>query len=183
MALVSIKALAAGVAAVLLVLPVRLPAEVTDSSAQGFTVKVTLNMRSSPDDVYRKLVHSIGDWWEADHTFSHNPHNLSIDDKTGGCFCEKLPNGGSRHMEVLYVDSGKRLVMSGGLGPMQAMAVTGTMTIELSPANGGTKLDLTYAVAGYAPSGLNALAPIVDAVITSQFTRLKNYVEHGDPAK
>lgn len=85
-------------------------------------------------------------------------------------------------MQVVYVDPGKNLRMIGGLGPFQSMAVTGSMTIELSPAGTGTKLELTYAVTGYAPGGMATFAPPVDSVLTQQFTRLKNYVEHGDPA-
>ncbi len=167
-----------------LLVPGRAPAAVADSSANGFTVKPTLNIQARPDDVYRKFVRNTGDWWESAHTFSGDPHNLSIDDRSGGCFCEKLADGGgARFMQVLYADPGKRLVLSGALGPMQTMAATGSMTIELTPANGGTKLDVTYAVAGYLPAGMNTFAPIVDGVLTSMFTRLKNYAEHGDPAK
>jgi uncharacterized protein YndB with AHSA1/START domain len=169
---------------VALLAPLRLPAAVADSSANGFTVKLTFHVQASPDDVYRKFVRNIGDWWEASHTFSGNPHNLSIDDKPGGCFCEKLADGGgARHMQVLYADPGKRLVLSGALGPLQTMAATGSMTIELTPVNGGTKLDVTYAMAGYLPVGMNTFAPIVDGVLTAQFTRLKNFVEHGTPSQ
>ena len=161
----------------------RAPAAVADSSANGFTVKLTLSVQASPDDLYRRLVRNVGDWWEGAHTFSGKPRNLSIDDKPGGCFCEKLDSGGGvRHMQVLYADPGKRLVLSGALGPLQTMAATGTMTIELTHADGGTKLDVTYAVAGYFPAGMNTFAAPVDRVLTTQFTRLKNYAEHGDPA-
>jgi uncharacterized protein YndB with AHSA1/START domain len=159
--------------------------EVADSAVNGFTVKTTLNIQASPDDVYRKLVRNIGDWWDADHTFSGNSHNLTIEEKPAGCFCEKLPNGGGvRHMEVIYFAPGKQLVLSGGLGPLQSMAVTGSMTITLSPldADKATKLELTYAVVGYMPGGMNTLAAPVDGVLKQQFTRLKNYAEHGDPA-
>ena len=177
---------------VLLLMPGPVPAAVADSSANGFTVRFTLNIMAPPDDVYRKFVHNIGDWWESSHTFSGNAHNLSIDDKPGGCWCEKLssPGGmhlveryGAQHMRVIYAFPGQRLVLSGGLGPLETMAVTGTMTIAFSAADQGTKVDVTYALAGYAPGGMNTLAAPVDGVITTQFTRLKNYVEHGDPAK
>jgi len=158
-------------------------AEVIDSSAGGFTVKTTLSIQASPDEVYRRLIH-IGDWWDSEHTFSGDAHNLSIEEKAGGCFCEKLPNGGSvRHLEVLFLEPGKTLRMGGGLGPLQGIAASGSMTIKLSPAGAGTKLETTYAVAGYLPSGMNTLAAPVDSVLTSQFTRLKNCVERGDPAK
>jgi uncharacterized protein YndB with AHSA1/START domain len=159
--------------------------EVSDSAANGFTVKITLNVQAPPDDVYRKLVRNIGDWWDANHTFSGNSHNLTIEERPAGCFCEKLPNGGGvRHMEVLYFEPGKQLVLSGGLGPLQSMAATGSMTIKLSPldADKATKLELTYAVAGYMPGGMNTLAAPVDGVLNQQFTRLKNYAEHGEPA-
>lgn len=158
-------------------------AGVADSSANGFTVKVTLNIQASPEEVYRKLVNNVGDWWDPSHTFSGNSHNLTIDERPMGCFCEKLPNaGGVRHMEVVRFAPAKTLVMIGGLGPLQSMATSGSMTIEFSPLNGGTKLEITYAVTGYRAEGMKELAAVVDGVTTTQFVRLKNYVEHGTPA-
>jgi uncharacterized protein YndB with AHSA1/START domain len=157
-------------------------AEVADSGGNGFTIKTTLTIQASPEEVYRRLIR-VGDWWDPEHTYSGDSHNLSIEETPGGCFCEKLPNqGGVRHMQVVYVDPGKRLRMIGGLGPFQSMAATGSLTVELSSAGAGTKLELTYAVTGYAPGGMSNLAAPVDSVLTQQFTRLKNYVEHGDPA-
>jgi hypothetical protein len=72
--------------------------------------------------------------------------------------------------------------MTGGLGPLQSVAAAASMTIQLAPDAGATKLTVTYAVGGYMPGGLNSYAAPVDGVLTQQFTRLKNYVEHGDPA-
>ena len=158
-------------------------AEVADSSASGFTVKIVLTLQAPPADVYRKLVHNTGDWWDPEHTFSGDSHNLTIDDKPMGCFCEKLPDqGGVRHMEVVYAAPGKTLVMTGGLGPLQSIAATGSMTFQISPAEGGSKLAVSYAVAGYVAAGMNTWAAAVDSVLSQQLARLKNYVEHGDPA-
>ena len=158
-------------------------AEVADSSASGFTVKVTLDIHAAPSDVFQKLMRDVGAWWSPEHTFSHNSHNLSIEEQVQGCFCEKLPDGGGvRHMEVVYLAPGKALVLSGALGPLQSLAATGSLTIALAPASGGTKLDVSYAVAGYVPAGMNTWAAPVNSVVTEQFTRLKNYVERGDPA-
>jgi hypothetical protein len=78
---------------------------------------------------------------------------------------------------------GKVLGMTGALGPLQSIAATGNMEIRLSPAEGGTRLELVYNVTGYLPAGMNTWAVPVDAVLTEQVTRLKNYVERGDPAK
>ncbi len=172
------------VSAVFLFAPGWAAAEVADASANGFTIKVTLNVHASPDEVYRKLVRNVGDWWDPSHTFSGNSHNLTIEEKPAGCFCEKLPDGGwVRHMQVIYLAPGKRLVLSGALGPLQALAATGTMTILLSPLDGATKLEVTYSVLGYLPAGMNTFAAPVDGVVNGLFTRLKNYAEHGDPAK
>ena len=158
-------------------------AEVADSSATGFTVKATLAVHASPEEVYRRLIR-IGDWWDPEHTYSGDAHNLSLEEKAGGCFCEKLPSGGGvRHMEVLFVAPGKVLRLGGGLGPLQSIAAGGSMTIKLSPADGGTKLETTYTVFGYLPAGMNTFALPVDGVLSNQFTRLKNYTERGDPAK
>jgi hypothetical protein len=158
-------------------------AEVIDSAANGFTVKIALQIQAAPADVYRRLIHNVGDWWNSEHTFSGSAHNLSIEEKPMGCFCEKLPNGGGgRHMEVVFVAPGKAVVLTGGLGPLQSMAATGSMSVGLAPAEGGTKLELTYAVAGYLPAGINSWAAPVNSVLTEQFTRLKNYIERGDPA-
>jgi hypothetical protein len=100
-----------------------------------------------------------------------------------GCWCEKLPNGGGvRHMEVVMVMPGKTLVMNGGLGPLQSVAATGSMSFNLSPDQGGTRLEITYAAVGYMSAGMNTWAAPVNDVLTLQFARFKNYVEKGDPA-
>jgi hypothetical protein len=158
-------------------------AEVADSSSGGFTVKIAISVHAAPGDVYRALI-SVGDWWSSQHTYSGSARNLSIEEKPMGCFCEKLPAGGGvRHMEVVHVVPGKVLGMTGALGPLQTIAATGNMAIRLSPAEGGTKLELVYAVTGYLPAGMNTWAAPVDSMLTEQVTRLKNFIERGDPAK
>jgi uncharacterized protein YndB with AHSA1/START domain len=155
--------------------------EVADSSAAGFTVKIAVHIQAPPAQVYRSLFR-IENWWSPAHTFSGNSQNLSLEEKAPGCFCEKLPGGGSvRHMEVVNVMPGTLLVLSGGLGPLQSMAATGSMTYKLSPDGTGTSLALVYAVSGYSPAGMNALAGPVDAVLSEQMTRLKDYIEKGKP--
>lgn len=168
-------------AALLAAMPVR--AAVADSAANGFTVKLEFNIQAPPQKVYRQLVHDVGDWWNSMHSFSGDAHNLSIDDKAMGCFCEKLPSGGSvKHLEVVYADPGKKLVLRGALGPLQSIAATGSMTIQLTPAGDGTKLSVEYTVTGYMAGGMNTWAAPVDSVLNEQFTRLKSLVETGKAA-
>ena len=169
-------------AALLALAPNRAFAEVTDSSAAGFTVKIAIRIQAAPADVYRRLLH-IGEWWNPQHTFSGDARNLSLEERAPGCFCEKLPDGGSvRHMEVVSVAPGKALVLTGGLGPLQSIAAAGPMIFRLSPDAAGTSLTLTYTVAGYLPAGLNTWAAPVDSVLSEQMARLKNYIEKGNPA-
>jgi uncharacterized protein YndB with AHSA1/START domain len=157
--------------------------EVADSSSNGFTVKVTLHIKAAPADVYGRFLRNVGDWWSSQHTYSGSSHNLSIEEKAMGCFCEKLPDGGAvRHMEVVILKPGKAVSLTGALGPLQSIAATGNMEIRFSPAESGTRLEVTYAVTGYFPAGLNTWAAPVDAVLTEQLTQLKNYIEQGDPA-
>jgi hypothetical protein len=158
-------------------------ADVADASSSGFTIKTALTIQAAPEVVYQRLIHNVGDWWSPSHTFSRDPHNLSIEEKPMGCFCEKLPNQGSvRHMEVVFLAPGKAIGMIGALGPLQSLAATGSMRIQLSPVEGGTKLEVVYAVSGYLAAGMNTWAAPVDSVLTEQFTRLKGYIERGDPA-
>jgi len=169
-------------AAILALAAIPAMAEVADSASNGFTLKTTIQIQAPPETVYRRLI-AVGDWWDSAHTFSGDAKNLSIDEKPAGCFCEKLPNGGGvRHMEVVFLAPGKRLVLSGGLGPLQAIGATGAMSVDLTPAESGTKLQFTYAVTGYLPAGLNTLAAPVDSVWSALLARLKNLVEQGDPA-
>ena len=158
--------------------PFWLRADVVDSSAGGFVVKETITIQAAPQEVYKRIFR-VGEWWSPQHTFSGDAHNLTIDDRPMGCWCEKLTTGGARHMEVVLAAKGKALVLSGGMGPLQSMAVTGAMSFDFTPDKGGTKLDLTYAVGGYLAAGLNTLAGPVDGVLTAQMGRLKNFVELG----
>ena len=160
--------------------PVAGISEVADSGANGFTVKIVTSIHAAPEDVYKKLVHNVGDWWNSQHTFSGDAHNLSIEERPMGCFCEKLANGGVRHMEVLYFAPGKMLRMSGALGPFQGMGATGTITFNFSPEQNGTKLEVIYALAAYLPQGPN-WAAAADHMLSEQIGRLKSYVETGNP--
>ena len=157
-------------------------AEVADSAAGGFTIKTAVSLKAAPTDVYRKLL-KVGDWWSSDHTYSGDSHNLTIEERPGGCWCEKMPgSGGVKHMEVVLLLPGQMLRLSGGLGPLQEMAIAGSMTFNLSADGSGTKLEFTYAVGGYSPQGLAGIAAPVDQVLMEQIARLKNYVDTGNPA-
>jgi uncharacterized protein YndB with AHSA1/START domain len=170
-----------GLALVLALAPTpALRADVIDASPTAFTVKTTAEIAALPAKVYETVVMRVGSWWAASHTWSGTPKNMSIEGKAAGCFCERLAGGGSvRHMTVLLAEPGKTLRMSGGLGPLQDMPVTGVLTLTFAPTTGGTRVEMTYAVGGFTKDGLAKLAPLVDGVLAEQVKRLKAFVETG----
>ena len=84
-------------------------AEVKDSRDNGFTIETTVMAEASPAVVYNQLVKVAG-WWDPKHTWSGSARNLKLEPKAGGCFCEKLPDGGSvQHARVIFAQPGKLL--------------------------------------------------------------------------
>ena len=156
-------------------------AEVIDVADNGFTVSNSVTVSVPPAKAYAAMV-DIGKWWESSHTFSGDAANLSIDAKPQGCFCERLPGqGGVRHLTVIHVSPGKLIRFEGGLGPLQTMAVAGSMSWKFEPADKGTKVEIRYLVGGYNPGGFKDLAAGVDSVLHSQIERYKRFVETGKP--
>ena len=144
-------------------------AEVVDMSATGFTTRNTATVAAPPAEVYARLVKDVGKWWNPAHTFSGDAKNLSLDRRAGGFFLEKLPGGGSvLHLTVVNAEPGKLLRLVGGMGPLQALGVSGSMTWQFTPEGAGTHVDLVYTVGGYSPGGLEGIAPL---------QRLRVYVE------
>ena len=86
-------------------------------------------------------------------------------------------------MQVATVMPRQLLVMTGGLGPLQQMGASGSMTFKLAQSAQGTTVTLTYAVSGYAPGGMNALAAPVDSVLMNAVGRLQSYIETGSAGK
>jgi hypothetical protein len=126
---------------------------------------------------YASLVRHIGEWWEAEHTYSGDSKNLTLVAEPGGCMCEALPNDGSvQHGTVVNVVPGQLVRLSAALGPLQEMGVSGSLTWQFERAAAAeTKVTLTYAVGGYAPGGLDKLAAVVDMVMTRQLNRLADH--------
>ncbi len=157
-------------------------AEVTDVSDIGFTSQHTLTIAADRARVYAALTADVGRWWDSRHSFGGSAKAFSIDARPGGCFCETLPGGGVVHMVVVYVDPGRELRMRGELGPLQTMAVTGSMQFVLEDAAGGaTTLRYAYAVGGYGADGLAGISAAVDLVQLGQLQRLKRFIETGNP--
>ncbi len=84
-------------------------------------------------------------------------------------------------MTLVHLSPGKLLRFEGGLGPMQAMGVSGVLTWTFRPDAKGTSVELRYVVGGYNPAGFKDLAPAVDGVLAAQLQRYKRFVDTGKP--
>ena len=151
-------------------------AEVVGASENGFEVRETVPLVVSPDVAFESF-RNVGAWWDPEHTYSGDSANLSLTLTAGGCFCERLPktHGGVEHMRVAYVDPGKRVVLTGALGPLLYEAVTGVMDVQVKTIAGGSQLTLSYKAAGFANGGAAKLAPAVDQVLGEQMKRFRAY--------
>jgi uncharacterized protein YndB with AHSA1/START domain len=150
----------------------------------GFLVKLDTHINASPARVYDALIKQVGSWWNPEHTYSHDANNLSIDARPGGCFCEKLPNGGGiEHLRVVYVVPPQIVRFSGALGPLQASGVAGSMTWKLTGVLDYTRLELSYSVGGFIEGGFEKIAPAVEAMLREQLDRLRMFVETGKPTQ
>jgi uncharacterized protein YndB with AHSA1/START domain len=157
-------------------------AEVASVDPGGFSVKREATVQAQPAAAWTALTASVGSWWNPEHSYSRDAKNLSIEARAGGCFCEKLPDGGGvEHMRVVYVAPGKALRMTGGLGPLQAHGLAGSLTWKLSPVEGGTAVQVVYEVGGRMAGGFEKIAPLVDGVVGEQLARLKSFLETGKP--
>ena len=132
-----------------------------------------------PAKVWSELV-TPAHWWNPQHSWSGMADNLTLEPRAGGCFCEKLADGGSvRHMEVMFAAPGKVLRLAGALGPLQTEALAGALSFDLAARDGGTQVTLTYKVGGYSSQPFTMWGPAVDGVLGEQLGRLKRQVETG----
>jgi len=153
---------------------------VLDAGPNGFTVEHEVVIAAARTEVWHAAVDNVGAWWNGAHTVGGDASRLHIDARTLGCFCERLAgDDGVVHLLVTTVSSGVLLRMTGGLGPLGLMGVNGNFTWEFFDADGGTRVRFTYAIGGYHPDGLDALAEPVDEVIGDALLRMQAHVE-GD---
>jgi hypothetical protein len=156
-------------------LPLAAHGEVVSSDANGFVVKTTVETKLAPQAAFKRFT-KIGQWWSPAHTYSHDPKkNFHMDARAGGCWCERVPNEGSvEHMRVLFVAPGQEIRLSGGLGPLQSMAVSAVLDVTFEAEGTGAKVTATYNVGGYMPGMADKIPAAVDGVITEQFARFAN---------
>lgn len=150
-------------------------AEVVSANANGLHVRHEVQIVVPPANAFAAFG-QISSWWNPAHSYSGKAANLSLSLTPGGCFCERFTDGGGvEHMRVTYVEPGKRVLMTGSLGPLLYLATAGVMDVQFERIAGGTKITLDYKAAGFADGGADKLAPVVDGVLAEQMRRYRQF--------
>lgn len=153
-------------------------AEVIDAEASGFTTRHSITIARPRSEVYRAATANVASWWIDDHTVSGSAGNLYLEPRVQGCLCERLgEHGGVVHLVVTFVNPTVMLRLTGGLGPLGLMGVSGNMTWEFTDAADGTTVTWSYAIGGYFPGGLDQMASSVDRVLIDQMNSFRKFVE------
>ncbi|PQZ81346.1 MULTISPECIES: SRPBCC family protein [unclassified Brevundimonas] len=154
-------------------------AEVKSAAPGGFEVGGTVSIDASPARVWTVLT-APDAWWSRDHRWFKDS-TLSLDLAPGGCWCERAADGRvSRHLETALVEPQSKLVLRGGLGPLQGQGASGGLTFTIKAVGESSTLTWSYIVGGYTPGGLEAWAAPVDGVLSAQIASLKTRAEIPD---
>ena len=152
-------------------------ADVRDSSPSGFTVENSVVVAASTTAVWSALINNVDEWWPKEHSWWGHESRLTIDARAGGCFCEISGDRQAQHLAVVFADPPKLLRLTGGLGPLQGMGLSGVLEWRIQAADGGTRITMWYRAGGYSPEDLRKLASAVDQVQGLQLGGLANYLK------
>ena len=157
-------------------------AEILSAGPSGFNIRQVVDAPNIAPPAVWAALSDIAKWWDPEHTYSGDARNLTLEPIVRGCFCERLSlYSGIEHMSVVYAQPAKTLRLLGALGPLQEFGVTGSLTLQIESAAGGSRITLTYNVGGFADRPLADWAPIIDEVLGGQLQRLGRFVTSGSP--
>lgn len=166
-------------AAALLLLPVsQAQAKIVKQDSTGFLVTHIAEVEASEDQIWQRLL-KPSSWWDEGYSWSGSSEGIYLEEKAGGCFCEKLPAekgaGTVEHMRVIHISKGKVLRMQGAIGPLQSEAMVGTFTAAIAPVpekEGVSRVSFTYIVGGYMRFPMERMAENIDKIMGQQFASL-----------
>jgi len=134
------------------------------ASASGFHIRVETVLPVDKATAWEQFIHPQR-WWNAEHSWFGKRANFSLSPVAGGCLCEIQGDSSVQHLTVATVIPGERMVLLGGLGPLQAMGLNGAASFSFETVEPGhTRVVHDYRVSGYNPNGFTQLAPIVASV-------------------
>lgn len=147
------------------------PAEILSSGPDHYTLYHEAETSFSPEEAWDRLIDPAS-WWSPAHTYSGDAANLSLDLQAGGLWREDWQGGSVAHGRVLSVQHAAALRLDAPFGPLQGMAVNVVWTITISPTETGARIIFDEVATGSAQTGLDAIAPAVDAVKQEAIERL-----------
>lgn len=156
-------------------------AKVLDSSAAGFTVENSVIVPVDPKTAWAAFVDHVDAWWPKDHSWFGKAGKFTIEPRAGGCFCETAGDKQALHMLVTFVDPAVLMRMSGGLGPLAGMGLTGTLDWKFEQVKEGTKITMHYVAGGYTTTDLKKFVAIVDQVNAIQLGGLGSMLNKKQP--
>ncbi|MGB0899328.1 MAG: hypothetical protein ACPGSN_08740 [Psychrobium sp.] len=155
--------------------PFIINAEVTKQTANGFEITNSVNVSADTSKSYQQFL-KVGQWWHDSHTYSGQAANMTLDIESG-CFCERWDNNVVHHMNIVMAQPNKQQVWRGGLGPLQTLAVSGTLTWQLKAVDDKTtSVSYTYKVHGDI-GDVKMWSKAVDGVLTQQLIRLQDRIQ------
>jgi hypothetical protein len=158
-------------------------AEVLSADPHGFEISQSVNL-VIPQPKAFVAFGQVGQWWNKEHTYSGDSARMVLQMRPGGCLCESFPDGGGiEHMRVTFVQPGEQVVLTGSLGPLLYQATTGVMDVKVERIAGGSRVTMSYRVAGFAKGNALELAPQVDQVLGDQMKRFRVYAAGGAPKR
>ena len=165
-------------AAIVLALTLACPAAaaVTGVAPDGFTSQHDAVIAVPPEQAWSALV-AWQQWWPPAHSYSGTPPVLVL--RAGGGLVETWPGGEVLHATLVNALPPKLLRLTGGFGPLQSLPVTAVLDFVLTPVGAGTRIVMTYRVAGNAGARLDTLATPVDTVMGEGFARLNRLAVTG----
>jgi hypothetical protein len=164
--------------AMLMAAPAR--AEVRTAAPDGFVSVNEAVMPLLPAQVWQAVINWTA-WWDPAHSYSGKPGMLRLESRAGGTLSERWPGGSVEHARVVNAMPPALLRLHGGFGPLQALPVDAVLEIAIKADGNGSRLTMSYRVAGSAASKLDTLAAPVDAVMSAGFLRLVNFANTGKP--
>ena len=152
-------------------------AKVVSANDIGFVVENEVSVSVSANQAFELFVSQVDQWWPKDHSWWGEEGTFRIDTQAGGCFCETAGAKSAEHMHIVFVDPGNKITMTGALGPLQDMGMSGALTFSFIELDGVTKVIMRNSVHGIFNGEVSPLAEIVDAVQRMQINGFKQRVE------
>jgi uncharacterized protein YndB with AHSA1/START domain len=146
----------------------------------GFVSRSEALIPQAPTSVWAALINWSG-WWDPAHSYSGKPGGVVLEPRAGGRLHEDSARGSVEHARVVNALPPTLLRLHGGFGPLQSLPVNAVLDFTLKAEGTGTRLTMTYRVAGAPVSKLDTLAAPVDAVMSAGFARLVNFAQAGKP--